>query len=71
VDAVEKKIVKKICKNCKSYVRKNTKCGQCIVSVSTREAVKAKKTGNSDLPLSPAFKNRDNNWTCEKFVERV
>lgn len=67
MEAVEKKVVKKLCKNCKSYHRKNAKTGKCKLLASSRiqEGVQVVLRGEGP------YKNRDNNWTCEKFVEVV
>lgn len=65
MEAVEKKVVKKLCKNCKSYLRKNSKTGRCELSKSTR---KPKGDIAEGVIL---YVNKDNNWTCEKFAERV
>lgn len=59
MEAVEKKIVKKkMCKNCKNYVRKNAETGFCTLMPSTAKSKKVHE-----------FVNRDNNWTCDKFIE--
>lgn len=66
METVEKKVVKKICKYCHNYHRKNAKRGRCELTQSTRKL----KENVLDTPIEH-WVNRDNSWTCEKFAERV